>query len=147
MTSSDRGLKLAADPESTVHHPPPQRVKTAGGLEWTDGQGRQVLDDLAGEETVADPDRTSSWRSSQLPLEGERAPITIMLEFRGLPSGEYRVAAIPIDSSGHRRAVTQRPVSIIDIYSPYRCRQHERRWAGPSPPAAGPHPASVRRSS
>ena len=54
------------------------------------------------------------YRSSQIPLEGEHAPATIMFEFRGVPGGEYLVYGILTDSVGHRRAVAQQEVKVID---------------------------------
>ena len=34
------------------------------------------------------------YRSSQISLEGEHAPATIMFEFRGVPGGEYIVSGV-----------------------------------------------------
>jgi hypothetical protein len=56
------------------------------------------------------------YRSSQIPLEGERAPATITFEFRGLPGGEYQVYGILTDSGGHRRAVAQQQVRVISSF-------------------------------
>jgi hypothetical protein len=53
------------------------------------------------------------FRSSQIPLEGERAPAMIVFEFRGLPSGEYDVSAILTDSGGHRRAIAQQRARVV----------------------------------
>jgi len=53
------------------------------------------------------------YRSSQVPLEGEQAPSTIMFQFRGVPDGEYQVYAILTDSVGHQRAIAQQTVRVI----------------------------------
>jgi len=44
------------------------------------------------------------YRSSEMPLDGDRAPKTIQLEFPGLPEGDYDVVGIVKDSAGHRRS-------------------------------------------
>lgn len=56
------------------------------------------------------------YRSSQIPLEGERAPTTTLLEFRGLPGGEYVVTAVVTDSRGHRRAIAEQEVRVISPF-------------------------------
>lgn len=42
------------------------------------------------------------YRSSEIPLDGDRAPRTFVLEFRSLPGGMYRVTAVLIGASGER---------------------------------------------
>ena len=56
------------------------------------------------------------YRSSQIPLEGERAPATTMFEFRGLPGGEYLVYGILTDSGGHRRAIADQQVRVVSPF-------------------------------
>ena len=53
------------------------------------------------------------YRSSQITLEGERAPATIAFEFRGVPGGEYRVSGVLTDSVGRRRAIAEQEVRVI----------------------------------
>jgi hypothetical protein len=53
------------------------------------------------------------YRSSQIALEGDRAPATALFEFRGLPGGEYLVYGVLVDSSGHRRAMADQQVRVI----------------------------------
>ena len=53
------------------------------------------------------------YRSSQIPLEGEKAPAVITVEFRDLPKGEYEVAGVLTDSAGARRAVARQRVTVI----------------------------------
>jgi len=53
------------------------------------------------------------YRSSQSPLEGELAPLTITVEFRDLPSGEYQVSGVLTGRSGERRAIALQRVLVI----------------------------------
>jgi hypothetical protein len=53
------------------------------------------------------------YRSSRISLEGERAPVTNMFEFRGLPGGEYLVSSVLTDSRGHRRAIAEQQIRVI----------------------------------
>jgi hypothetical protein len=53
------------------------------------------------------------YRSSQIPLEGERAPLTITIEFRDLPSGDYEVSGVLTGRSGERRAIALQRVTVI----------------------------------
>jgi hypothetical protein len=56
------------------------------------------------------------YRSSEISLEGDRAPATTMFEFRGLPGGEYLVYGILIDKYGHRRAMADQQVRVIAAF-------------------------------
>jgi hypothetical protein len=53
------------------------------------------------------------YRSSQIPLEGERAPATIMVEFRDLPRGDYQVSGVLTGRDGERRAIAWQRVRVI----------------------------------
>jgi hypothetical protein len=53
------------------------------------------------------------FRSSRMQLDGEDAPKTITLEFRGLPQGDYAVRGRLIDSAGHDRAIVRRQVLVL----------------------------------
>jgi hypothetical protein len=63
-------------------------------------------------EIVADSDEF--YRSSTIPLEGERAPKTTTFEFRSLPRGEYAVTASVIGIDGRPRAVARTQVNVIE---------------------------------
>jgi hypothetical protein len=52
-------------------------------------------------------------RSSRMQLDGEDAPKTVTLEFRGLPRGDYAVRSALIDSAGHERASARRQVIVL----------------------------------
>ena len=53
------------------------------------------------------------FRSSEIPLDGERAPRTIVLEFPGLPGGTYVVRGMIRDISGHPRASVDQEVTVV----------------------------------
>jgi hypothetical protein len=52
-------------------------------------------------------------RSSRMQLDGEDAPKTITLEFRGPPHGDYTVRGRLIDSTGHDRAIVRQQVIVL----------------------------------
>jgi hypothetical protein len=62
-------------------------------------------------ELVAESD--DFYRSSQIPLDGERAPGMLLFEFRGLPGGDYRVYGVLTDSGGRQRAFAEQLVRVI----------------------------------
>jgi hypothetical protein len=53
------------------------------------------------------------YRSSEVSLEGDRAPRTNLLEFRGLPAGAYQVRAILKGVSGKELASTNVHLNIV----------------------------------
>jgi hypothetical protein len=53
------------------------------------------------------------YRSSEVQLEGDKAPRTSMLEFRNLPPGTYEVRALLIGSDGRQRAFARQQVNVI----------------------------------
>ena len=62
-------------------------------------------------EVIAESDEF--YRSSQVPLEGDHSPVTIMFQVRSLPGGDYQVSAILTDSRGHQRAVDKQEVRVL----------------------------------
>jgi hypothetical protein len=52
------------------------------------------------------------YRSSLMPLDGDKAPRTTLLEFRSLPPGAYRVSATLFGPSGEVRASAAREISL-----------------------------------
>lgn len=54
------------------------------------------------------------YRSSEMQLDGERAPRTTMFQFRSLPSGEYMVRAILKGQGGHELASVDRQVNVVE---------------------------------
>ena len=65
---------------------------------------------------VADSD--SFYRSSTIQLDGDHAPLTTQLQFRGLPRGEYDVTATVIGSDGTTKGLAHRRVNIVGAESP-----------------------------
>ena len=55
----------------------------------------------------------SFYRSSEIQLDGDRAPRTNRFEFRSLPSGTYDVKATLLDASGQERTSVRQTVNII----------------------------------
>jgi hypothetical protein len=60
------------------------------------------------------------YRSSEIRLDGERAPRTTMFEFRSLPSGAYSVRAVLKGQGGHKLATVERTVNIVEGMTPGR---------------------------
>ena len=53
------------------------------------------------------------YRSSQIQLEGEKAPRTNQFEFRSLPPGTYEVRALLIGADGQHKAYARQQVNVI----------------------------------
>jgi hypothetical protein len=54
------------------------------------------------------------YRSSTVPLDGDRAPVTSTFQLRGLPPGEYEVTAVVAGVNGQQRAVAHAHVTVIE---------------------------------
>jgi len=54
------------------------------------------------------------YRSSTIPLEGERAPKTTTVQFVSLPPGDYEVTATLIGSDGQHRASARMHVNVVE---------------------------------
>jgi len=52
-------------------------------------------------------------RSSQVELEGDKAPRTSIFQYRDVPAGEYEVRGVLIGRDGHERAIAQRSVMVL----------------------------------
>jgi hypothetical protein len=52
-------------------------------------------------------DSPEFYRSSEIQLDGERAPRTTVVEFRNLPSGTYNVTAVLVGATSRTSAVRQ----------------------------------------
>jgi hypothetical protein len=53
------------------------------------------------------------YRSSEVQLEGDKAPRTSMIEFRNLPPGTYDVRALVFGSDGKQRGFARQQVNVI----------------------------------
>jgi hypothetical protein len=58
-------------------------------------------------------DSTDFYRSSEVQLDGEQAPRTITIEFRGVPGGSYQISCVVLDQSGRTRASARQDVNVI----------------------------------
>jgi hypothetical protein len=62
-------------------------------------------------EIVAESD--DFYRSSEVQLDGDRAPRTNLFEFRSLPPGTYEVRATLFGAGGEQRAAMRQQVNVI----------------------------------
>ena len=53
------------------------------------------------------------YRSSEIQLEGDKAPRTTTFEFLSLPSGTYEVRARLVGADGHERGYVRRSINVI----------------------------------
>ena len=58
-------------------------------------------------------DSADFYRSSLIELNGEEAPRTSVVEFRGVPGGRYEVSARLLGEGGESRALARRIVDVI----------------------------------
>jgi hypothetical protein len=58
-------------------------------------------------------DSPDFYRSSLVQLEGDQAPRTSVVEFRGVPSGNYEISARLLGENGESRAYARRLVEVI----------------------------------
>jgi hypothetical protein len=62
-------------------------------------------------EVIAESD--GYYRSSQIQLEGERAPRTTLVSFRSLPEGSYSVRVVLRGSRGQALATTEKLTKVV----------------------------------
>jgi hypothetical protein len=62
-------------------------------------------------EIIAESD--NFYRSSEIPLDGDKAPRTTQLEFRGLPGGDYAVRAV-LKGAGGVLANARQEVHVVE---------------------------------
>ena len=85
-------------------HVAPNRVTAAPG--WLEVRATvETSSDNRALEIVAESDEY--FRSSQIPLDGERAPRINEVLFKGLPQGQYAVSVTLVGVNGRRAAETQ----------------------------------------
>lgn len=60
-------------------------------------------------------DSDAFFRSSEVALEGEKAPRNVMVEYRNLPSGVYEVRGVLVDVHGKEVAVARSTVTVTGI--------------------------------
>lgn len=52
------------------------------------------------------------FRSSEIALEGDQGPRTVIFEFRGVPSGLYEIRGVVGDAGGHEVATAQQSAFV-----------------------------------
>jgi hypothetical protein len=67
-----------------------------------------------------DADSGSFYRSSEIQLEGDKAPMLTEFRLNSLPSGEYTVAAMLIDSKGTETVVRRTAIVLSRFGEPGR---------------------------
>ena len=55
-------------------------------------------------------------RRSEVQLEGDQAPKTITIEFRGVPGGSDQVSSVVLDQTGRPRASARQDVNVISSF-------------------------------
>jgi hypothetical protein len=53
------------------------------------------------------------YRSSEIQLDGDRAPLRIVVDFRSVPGGDYQVIGVLMDGCGHQRAAAFERIRVI----------------------------------
>ena len=54
------------------------------------------------------------YRSSEIHLDGEHAPRTILVEFRSLPAGHYDIRAVLKGQDGHALATVDSSITVVE---------------------------------
>ena len=53
------------------------------------------------------------YRSSEVTLEGDQSPRTVVFEFRSVPSGSYEIRGVLGDAQGHEMATARQSVFVL----------------------------------
>jgi len=53
------------------------------------------------------------YRSSQIQLEGDRAPRTFSIEYPNVPGGSYEITSVLANSTGRERAVVHQTAHVV----------------------------------
>src|SRR5262245_50942190 len=60
-------------------------------------------------------DSPAFYRSSQIPLEGDRAPKTFTIEYPNVPGGQYEVTSVLFNSIGRERATIRESAHVVPV--------------------------------
>ncbi len=60
-------------------------------------------------------DSPEFYRSSQIPLEGDRAPKTFTIEYPNVPGGQYEVTSVLFNSMGRERATVRETAHVVPV--------------------------------
>jgi hypothetical protein len=58
-------------------------------------------------------DSPGFYRSSQIQLEGDRAPRTFSIEYPNVPGGSYEITSVLANSTGRERAVVHQTAHVV----------------------------------
>lgn len=64
-------------------------------------------------------DSGTFYRSSQIQLDGDRAPLVTEIHLKNLPSGEYTVVAVLLDEMGHQTVVRRTALVLAALGEPW----------------------------
>ncbi len=60
-------------------------------------------------------DSPAFYRSSQIQLEGDRAPKTFTIEYPSVPGGQYEITSVLVNSRGRERAAIRQTAHVIPV--------------------------------
>jgi hypothetical protein len=60
-------------------------------------------------------DSPEFYRSSQIQLEGDRAPKTVSIEYPNVPGGEYEITSVLVNSVGRERATIHQTARVVPL--------------------------------
>ena len=60
-------------------------------------------------------DSEEFYRSSQIPLEGDRAPKTFTIEYPNVPGGQYQVTSVLFNGMGRERATISETAHVVPV--------------------------------
>jgi hypothetical protein len=60
-------------------------------------------------------DSPEFYRSSSIPLEGDRAPKTFTIEYPNVPGGAYAITSVLVNSLGRERAVARQTANVVPV--------------------------------
>ena len=60
-------------------------------------------------------DSPAFYRSSQIQLEGDRAPRTFTIEYPSVPGGQYEITSVLVNSMGRERATIRQTARVIPV--------------------------------
>lgn len=75
----------------------------------------RIAPDAANRSLAIVADGENYYRSSLLPLDGDRAASTLDISYPGVPGGTYEVLCVLLDSSGHQRATARVEISVQQV--------------------------------
>jgi hypothetical protein len=72
-----------------------------------------VAPDAANRAVVIVADSGDYYRSSVVPLDGERRPGMVVMELRSVPAGDYEIRAVVVDAAGHELGSVRKQAIVV----------------------------------